>query len=149
MSVEGNHEVVSGQSAGLDISLWRAGVVALFAAVLSNVLAQYLLSFVLDYPQDFIPLRPSSIAIFTAVGALAATLVLALLRRRSARPEAVFKRIAWTVLALSIVPNLVGYARPDLFPITGSDAGGFLMLLPFHFIAGILIIGLLTRLHEA
>jgi hypothetical protein len=144
-------ETVSGRQVDIqdELDLWRIGVVVLFAALLSNVIAHRLLSLVLNYPPDFIPLKLTSIASFTAIGAFGATLVFVLLSQRSEQPERVFRRISWIVLALSIVPNLVGYLEPEMLPIPGANSIGFLMLLPFHLIAGIVIVGLLSRLNKS
>ncbi|MGD2058645.1 MAG: DUF6069 family protein [Anaerolineales bacterium] len=135
-------------AASTGISLWRAGVVVLFAAVLSNVIAHYALSFVLSYPPDFAPLQVTSIAIFTSVWAVCATLVFALYSQRLDRPERGFKRTGWIVLGLSVILPLIASLRPDLLPIPGGSSEGFLMLIPFHLIAGVVILGLFVRLHE-
>jgi hypothetical protein len=137
-----------GREEPIQLHLWRAGMAVVFAAVLSNVLAHFLLSFLMDYPSDFAPLRASSIAIFTGAGALAGTLVYAWLRQRIEKPERSFGRIGWLVLGLSILPNIVGIWRPDIFSLHGSTSIAFLTLIPFHLIAGVVIIGLLTRLPE-
>lgn len=131
-----------------EISLWRAGIVVVFAAVLSNIIAHYVLSLLLSYPVGFKPLSVSSIAILTAVGALGGTLAYALFGQRSNHQERSFKRLGWIVLASSLIPLLIGYLQPDLIPIPGSTPGGFLMLIPFHLIAGVVIIGLLVRIPE-
>jgi hypothetical protein len=129
-----------------EISLWRAGIVVVFAAVLSNIIAHYVLSLFLSYPPGFTPLSVSSIAILTAAAALGGTLAYALFNQRSNQPERRFKRLGWIVLVSSLIPLLIGYLQPDLIPIPGSAPGGFLMLIPFHLIAGVVIIGLLVRL---
>jgi hypothetical protein len=131
------------------LDLWRVGIAVFFAALLSNIIAHYLLSFVLTYPPNFIPLKVTSIAILTAMGAIGGTLVFVFLHQRFEQPELTFRRIGWIVLGLSIVPIVIGYLQPKLFPIPGANSYGFLMLLPFHLIAGIVIIGLLSRLHES
>lgn len=148
MGDEQQSETIEEQEQALDIGLWRAGAVALFAAVLSNIIAHFLLSWVLIYPPDFIPLRPTSIAILTAFGAFGATLLYARLRGRVEQPERTFQRVAWLLLALSIVPALTGALSPGLFPLPGATSSAFLTLIPFHLIAGVVIIGLLSRLHE-
>lgn len=130
----------------VDIGLWRASVDVLFAALLSNVLVHFLLSFVVDYPADFIPLRLTSVAVLTGMAALGATLVLALLRRYREQPGRTFKRIAWAVLGLSLLPLLGAYLQPGLLPITGGTSDAFMLLIPFHVVAGVVIIGLLGRL---
>ncbi len=149
MNEERQTEGVEEQEKAPDIGLWRAGIVALFAAVLSNILAHYLLSFVLVYPQDFTPLRLTSIAILTGAGALGATLLFARLHGRVKNPERTFRRFGWALVGLSILPTLVGALRPDLIPLPGGSTRGFLMLIPFHLIAGVVIIGLLCRLPES
>lgn len=138
-TAEQQHEVVR-------IGLWRAAVDVLFAAVLTNVLAHFLLSFALDYPAGFIPLRLTSVAILTGMTALGATILLALLRRYSDQPGRLFKRIGWVVLGFSILPLLMAYLQPGLLPISGGTPNAFLMLIPFHLVAGVIIIGLLGRL---
>ncbi|MGD2162255.1 MAG: DUF6069 family protein [Anaerolineales bacterium] len=132
----------------VDLDIWRAGIVAFFASVLSNVLAHYLLSFILVYPRDFIPLRLTWIAILTGTAALGATLLFALLHGRVEDPGPVFKRLGLVLLGLSILPSIFGALRPDLFSLPGSTSSGFLMLIPFHLIAGVVIIGLLSQLQE-
>ena len=136
---EQQHEVVA-------IGLWRAVVDVLFAAVLSNVLIYFLLSLALDFPPGFIPLWLSSVAILTGIAALGATISLALLRRFSERPGRIFKRTGWVVLGVSILLLLGAYLQPGLLPIQASTPNAFLMLIPFHLVAGVVIIGLLGRL---
>lgn len=142
-------ETIANQDTGFDIGLWRAGIAAFFAAVLSNIIAHYALSLLVSYPPDFLPLRLTSIALFTGAGALGATLMFAWLRRRVENPERSFKRIGWAILGISILPNILGYVRPDLFPLPGSTSGAFLTLIAFHLIAGVVIIGLLSGLPYA
>lgn len=126
--------------------IWQAGVLAIVAAVVANVLVRMLLFAVLDLPTDFPPLQIGAIALFTALGVGIGVGVFALINRRSQQPIRTFRRVAIIALVISIVPNLALMFNPASAPFPGGSALAFGVLIIFHLVAGAIAIGLLTTL---
>ncbi len=126
-------------------SLLRRGAIALFGSVIANLVVWAILETVLDIPADFMPLDAFPIALFTALGAIAATIVYWIVRRISATPDHTFTIIAIVVLVLSIVPNVIMAVTPEgspfPFPVTAT---GMLALIIFHIVAALVDIWALT-----
>lgn len=80
------------------------GIVAVVIALVANGL---LLGAVLatDLVEPFEPLSIGSVALFTVLGAIAATLVFGFLTRRSEQPDRTFIVLAGIVLVLSFGPD--------------------------------------------
>ncbi len=114
------------------------GAVAVVGAVLANVL---LLAVVLasGAVRPFDPLQYAPVALFTAAGAVAATVVYGFLAARRADPDAAFVRIAVAVLVVSFLPDLgLLYVDPAATP------AGVVVLMLMHVVAAVVIVAVLT-----
>lgn len=89
----------------MDTSLLRRGALAIVLAAVGNAL---LLAAVLasGLVAPFQALSYPPVIFLSAVGAVGATLVYALVVRRSATPARIFTRIASAVLVLSFLPDI-------------------------------------------
>jgi len=95
-------------------SLWRAGLATAAMAAAANALLYTAGSQVALFPQDVLipgvkaPITLTRVVIATVVGVLGAVATLAVLRRRVARPFAIFQVVAAVVLLVSFTqPSLV------------------------------------------
>ncbi len=125
--------------------LWVAGLKALVGSIIATLTVRLAAVATLDIPTDFPPLAgPAPTIFFTAVGALGATAVFGVVRRRSDRPEYLFRWIALGVLLLSFLPNLLllGDGAAGTFPGVTPTGVGVLMLM--HVVAAAVIVWLLT-----
>ena len=127
--------------------LLRMGLVALVASVVANLIVRALLLAVLDISPAFPPFQVGAIAFFTALGAIGATLVFALISRFAARPVRTFQIVALVVLILSIIPNIAAALNPASapFPFPGVTATAMLALMLLHLVAAAVIVPLLSR----
>ena len=126
-------------------SLLKAGLLALVLAFAANLIAYGLLALLVELPAGFAPLQPAPIAIFTALGAVGATITFAIVRRVSGQPARTFTIVAVVAFVLSIIPNILLALDPTAAPIPGADAEGFLILILFHVVAAVVIVLALLR----
>lgn len=111
--------------------LWLAGAKALAAAVVGTLVVRWLGVTALEIPPEFPPLAvPGPTIFFTAVAAVGATAVYAVLRRVAERPAYVFRWIAAVVLLVSFAPDawLLTGGAAESFPGATPAAVGTLML---------------------
>jgi hypothetical protein len=95
---------------------------------------------------EFLPLTSwGPVTIFTFFGVAGAVGVYALLRRFTANPARTFTIIAWVVLVVSLIPNLLSALDPSSAPIPGMTPAGALALALMHVPPALLTIGLLPR----
>ena len=87
---------------------------------------------------------PGPAIFFTTVGALGATAVFGIVRRRAERPEYVFRWIAGVVLLLAFLPDLwlLSDGAAGTFPGATATAIGVLTLM--HVVVAAVIVGFLT-----
>ncbi len=112
--------------------LLARGLRAFVVSIVSVLAIRWVAVSVLDLPTEFPPLAgPGPTIFFTAVGALGAIGVYALLRRRLDRPEVPFRLIAVVVLLASFLPDvwLLGEGAAEAFPGTTPAGVGVLMLM--------------------
>jgi hypothetical protein len=128
----------------------RAGLVAVVAAVIANIVARFIMFALLPLPAEFPPLQIGAIAFLTTLGVGAGAVVYALITRISRRPNRTFTIVALVALVLSIIPNLALMADPTAapFPFPGASSTAFGALIVFHIIAGLIAILVLTRVKE-
>lgn len=81
----------------------RGGVALVLSLLINYVLLTMILQFELVASYDHLAYPP--VTIWTVVGVVGATVVYALLSRRSVTPEQTFVRIAIVVLLLSFIPD--------------------------------------------
>jgi len=125
--------------------LWLVGLRALVASIIATLVVRQAALATLDIPTEFPPLaEPGPTVFFTAVGVFGATAVFAVVRRRSDRPEVLFRWIAVGVLLLSSLPDLwlLSEGATSAFPGATPAAVGVLMLM--HVVAAAVIVWFLT-----
>lgn len=121
-----------------------ASIASVAGAVIANVVAFLIIGLFYDPPDGFLPLTIPSIALFTTVGTTAGAVVFWLLSKRSATPIRTYRTIAVIALILSIIPNILAYFNPSMFPVPGGEPSAFLLLTLFHVIAFAVSVGILT-----
>ncbi len=125
--------------------LWVVGLRALVASIIATLVVRQAALATLDIPTEFPPLaEPGPTVFFTAVGVFGATGVFAVVRRRSDRPEVLFRWIALGVLLLSFLADLalLGDGAAAAFPGATPTRVGVLMLM--HVVAAAVIVWFLT-----
>jgi hypothetical protein len=125
--------------------LWVAGLKALIGAMIATLAVRWAAVATLDIPAEFPPFAgPGPTIFFTTLGALGAIGVFGVVRRRSDRPEQLFRRIAVGVLLLTFLPDLwlLSDGAAGAFPGATPTAVGVLMLM--HLIAAAVIVWSLT-----
>ena len=125
--------------------LWVVGLRALVASIIATLVVRQAALATLDISTEFPPLvGPGPTVFFTAVGVFGATAVFAVVRRRSDRPEVLFRWIALGVLLLSFPADLalLSDGAAGAFPGATPTAVGVLMLM--HVVAAAVIVWFLT-----
>lgn len=115
--------------------VFTAGLAAVAAATVANLLVYFLLAGLAVLPAGFMPLQPGPIAAFTVTFTLIGVGVFALIDRLSANPRRTYTWIAAAGLLVSILPNLALMANPAAAPFPGGTAAAFGTLILFHFVA--------------
>lgn len=124
----------------------RAAALAVGYSVAANLIARQLLGQVIEFPAGFLPLTPGPIAVFTLIGTAMGGLVFWLMARALPNPLRPFQVVALVALVLSIIPNLVLMANPQMAPMPGGTPQAFGVLIVFHVIAGLITIFVLSRM---
>jgi hypothetical protein len=124
----------------------RAAALAVGFSVAANLIARQLLAQVIEFPAGFLPLTPGPIAVFTLIGTAMGGLVFWLMARAIPNPLRPFQVVALAALVLSIIPNLILMANPQMAPIPGGTPQAFGVLIVFHVIAGLITIFVLSRM---
>lgn len=108
--------------AGRSVALWKAGLLALAAAVVSNYAVYVGAMALFDIPAEFPPLAgPGPLVFFTVISSVAAVGVFAGIAQVSSRPVAVFRVIAGVVLLVSFMPRSLVADRVGLRRVPGRD----------------------------
>ena len=126
--------------------LWLSGLTAIGGSTVANLIALYLLRpFVIDQVHPLHALSMGPVATLTVVGALAAIIVYAILRRFLVHPNKTFVVISILVFLISLVPDylILGSTNP-LFAGANTASVGLLMLM--HAIAAVAIVFPLVKL---
>jgi len=125
---------------------WRrlvvVGAALVVTATVANVLIAMALRNGLGVPATFTPLSNPTVAGFTVLGMIGATLVFAWVARAQAEPRRSFVLIATVGLIVSLLPDL-GIWATGVFP--GTTATGILSLMALHVVAAGLAVGILLR----
>lgn len=119
-----------------------AGLLAAFVAAIANAVVYLVAVAAGAMPQDIVvngqgPITLLMVATMSAFGAVAGTVVYALVGRFARRPVRVFRVVAAVTLVLS-------FAGP--FTIPGAPAAMIATLLLMHVFAAAVIVGLLTTM---
>ena len=125
--------------------LWVAGLKALVGSIIATLVVRWAAVATLDIPTEFPPLAgPGPTIFFTAVGALGATAVFGVVRRRADRPEVLFRWIALGVLLLLSVPDLLLLSDGAAGTFPGATLTGIGVLTLMHVVAAAVIVWFLT-----
>jgi len=114
--------------------LWRTGALAAIVAALADIVIRIGAGAVGAVPADYALLQPARIVAVCILAALAATLLLAALARRSRRPTPIFRVIATVFLVVSFAGPL------------GVDAGAAIVatMLLMHVVTAAIVVAVLT-----
>jgi hypothetical protein len=122
--------------------LWRVGFLTVLAAVIANILIALVARTLFPVASTFTPLQLGPVIVFTVIGVMGAVIVFALVVRWAKHPVHLFHRIAWAVLLVSLLPDLLlPFVR--LFPGTTLLEVGALILM--HVATGLICLGVLPR----
>jgi len=124
----------------------RAGLIAIVAAVVANLIVLVLVRAVLDLPADFPALQFGPIALFTAIGVALGVGVFAIISRVARQPVRTFWIVAMIALIVSLVPNILLMLNPAASPLPGGSALAYGVLSMFHLIAAFVSVPVLTSL---
>ena len=115
----------------------RVGAVAALLAATANVLISLLARGPLDAGDDFVPLTPGPVVLWTALGALIGAVGWRTIVVRSTHSRALLTRLIPTILVLSLVPD-VALLISDSLP--GQTPVGVVALMVMHIVtAGIAV----------
>ncbi len=125
-------------------NLVTAGAIATLAAVIGNVVVFYVAAFINGGPltvpdpsgAGMMPAMVAAPIILTAVMIIGATLVFALIKRRSAQPVRLFLIVSLVVLVLSYLPFLL----PIGLPVATAVAFGIMHIVAAAIAVPILIL---------
>ncbi len=121
--------------------LW-VGLLAVLAAVVVNLIIRTfaVVAFGLS---GFLPLAVGPTVVFTVVGVLGAVAVFALVARFAREPVRLFVRVAFVVLLLSLVPDVLLLLAGS---VPGTTVAGVLALMAEHVATWAIAVGTLTTL---
>jgi magnesium-transporting ATPase (P-type) len=118
----------------------RLGIATVIAAVLANVLVDYVGGAIVTYDPEFVVLsNVSGAVIFTLASAIGAVLVYAALLRFSSNPARVFTIISAMVFIVTLIPDFTYIPT-----VPGASAGQTTILALMHVVAAIVIVRMLT-----
>jgi hypothetical protein len=118
------------------------GLGTVVAAVAANVLVYLIGGALVGYDPGFVVLATVwGTVLFTAVPAIVAVLLYAILLRFSSDPARVFTIIAAVVLLLSLIPDITYIPT-----VPGSSPTQTAVLMVMHVVAAIVIVSMLTKL---
>lgn len=133
-------------SVGASNSLLRNSLIILVGSLVANHLIRIIAVALTNPIPEFLPLTDwVPVTLFTTVGVVGAVGFYALLKRFTANPGRIFTIVAWVLLALSMIPNIISGLNPSSAPLPGMTFGGAMALALMHLPPALLAIGLLPR----
>jgi hypothetical protein len=85
-----------------------AGLIAIIASIIANVLIWWLSGLIFDIPPDFMALMgPGPAIMFTTVFLVGATLVYAIINALSSNPPRLFTYVSIVAFVLLLIPDLM------------------------------------------
>lgn len=127
-------------------NIWFIGLIAIVGSVIANWITLALILAVTDLTSDFLPLNYAPVGIFTALGVAVATLVFSFVMRRASQPIRTYWIVAMVAMVLSCIPNVLTAINPSAAPFPGGTSAGFITLIAFHVVAGVVSTVILTRM---
>lgn len=137
-------QFVNGDKPGLPSArwLWVQAAIALVLSFAGNVAVLYIARSMLPF---FEPLQLPNVIVWSVGSVLGAVLTYQYILRRSATPQRTFINVAWVVLLVSFIPNVV-FFWVDPGPRVGTPTtGGIFALMFMHVVAAAIIVPLLLR----
>ena len=123
-----------------------AGLIAIAASVIVNVVIWWLGSMLVNPPADFMPLAgPGPTVIFTVIFLVGATIVYAIINALSKNPARMFTIVATVVLVLGFIPDLMMLIAPESMPMGTPTLPAILVLITMHFAAYAITLWIFTR----
>ena len=113
-----------------------AGLLAIVASIVANVLIWWLSGLVFAIPADFMPLMgPGPTIMFTTIFLVGATIVYAIINALSKNPARMFLIVATVVLVLGLIPDVMMLISPESMPMGTPTLPAVLTLMAMHFAA--------------
>ena len=123
-----------------------AGLIAIAASVIVNVVIWWLGSMLVNPPADFMPLAgPGPTIMFTVIFLVGATIVYAIINALSKNPARMFTIVATVVLVLGLIPDVMMLIAPESMPMGTPTPGAVLVLIAMHFAAFAITLWTFTR----
>jgi hypothetical protein len=126
--------------------IWLAGLVAITAALVANLIFLFVLRAVVSIPPEFPPLNPAPIAIFVISFLVIGVIVYYLTARFSRNPVRTYWLLAAVALVISILPNLSLMFNPASAPFPGGSAMTWGALILFHILTFFIFVPILVRM---
>lgn len=125
-------------------TILTAGCVGLVFSILINSLIRFVTISLVDVSPKFIPLSISAPIIFTIAGVLGAVIVFWIVARKTKNPKKIYSRIAFIVLLLSIIPDLLFLSDPNASE-NGANPVTVSALILMHIATYLIIVPLLKQ----
>ena len=126
---------------GRPVALWKSGLLALLAAVVTNYAVRAGAVALFDIPAEFPPLAgPGPVVFFTVISTIGAVGVFAGIASVSRRPVGVFRVVAGLVLLVSFSPDLWLLTEQGAVGFPGATAAGVGALMLMHVVSAAIIL---------
>lgn len=113
-----------------------AGLVAIVGSVIANLAVYWIGRTVAQPNADFQPLAsPIPTILFTTLFLMAATAVYAVINAFTRNPVRVWRIVAWIVLVVGLIPDILMIVDPASFPMGTPTVPAALVLIVMHFVA--------------
>lgn len=127
-------------------SLLRNALIILVGSLVANHVIRLIAVALTNPIPEFLPLTSwMPVTLFTALGVGGAVGFYVLLKRFTANPGRIFTIVAWVLLVLSLIPNVISGLNPSSAPLPGMTFGGAMALALMHLPPALLSIALLPR----
>jgi Family of unknown function (DUF6069) len=128
----------------MKVSIWLSGLIAIIVSVIANDIVLFVLKPLVSGPVPLFALNIGSVSVLTAIGALGATIVYAILRQFMRSPNKTFIIISVIVFLLSLIPDymLLGSTSKMAAGATIASVGTLMFM---HLVAAVIIVGVLVK----
>ena len=124
----------------------RTGAVAGVTAAVTNVALSAIARGPLGASDDFVPLTPGPIVMWTTLGAIVGAVGWRLIVNTSARSRALLNTLVPTVLVLSLIPDVALLATDS---VAGQTTGGVVALMAMHVVTAAIVVTAYRRVMPA
>jgi hypothetical protein len=123
-----------------------AGVIAIVASIIANLILRWLGMLVLPVDASFMPLNSwQPTVIFTTMFLVLATIVFLIINAFAANPPRVFTIVATVALVLSLIPDAMFLINPAAMPMGTPTLGAVTILILQHIAAYLITLWAFTR----